>query len=158
MEITFSKSRLRWMVVLILMIAATVLVFQNDALKSKFLPQPVTQEEELQPALKAVAAIYAPDGDQKAWEQTVCLNTTPNGCDFFKFYYSASIWKSGVSGGNPHFIEVTETLKDGSQIWQVNITIKARVQPMFILVEKAEDEQWYLARILFEEEVKKYEN
>jgi len=158
MEITFSKYRLRWMVALLCMIAATVLVFQNEALKSKFLPQPEKPDENNPPALKALAAIYAPTGDQADWEKTVCLNTTPNGCDFFKFYYSASIWKSGVSGSDPHFIEVAETLKDGSQIWRVNITIKASIQPLFILVEKQKDEQWYLARILFEEEVQKYEN
>jgi len=163
MEFTFSKSRIRWLITLIFTITAIAIAFQNKDLKSKILPlfgtsETTKLEDAAPPALKALAEIYAPEGNQTVWEQNVCLNMTPNGCDLFKFYYSTSIWRSGVTGSDPHFVEIAETLEDGSQVWRTKITINASIQPLFILVEKEQDGQWYLTRILFEEEVKKYEN
>lgn len=168
MEITFSKSQMRRAAAVILIIAAFVFAYQKISTDSAFRSKLISllpfgtseismDEYNNQPALKALVTIYSPSGTQSAWEQQVCSNMTQSGCDLFNFYYSPTIWKSGVSGTNTQFVEVMETLEDKSQIWLAGTTINGTTQPLFIHVEKRADGNWVLARILFEEEAKKYE-
>lgn len=169
MEIEFSSSRLRAFILLVLCTLSILLIFQKArtdedfrsgffSLLSRMIPAEDSGPDDQQPAIQALAVIYNPAGEQTSWEQSVCANMTLEGCDLFKFYYAPAIWQSKVGGSDPHFIEVAETLEDGSQIWQADVTLNGEVQPLFLHVQKREDGQWALARLLFEEEAAKYEN
>jgi hypothetical protein len=158
MEITFTKSRLIGAAILLLFIAIFLAYqFGLFAYFTPATPAAGVNEYNAQPAMKALATIYSPSGDQAVWEQAACLNMTPDGCVLFKAYYAPAIWKSGVNGANTGFVEVRAELEDGSQVWQADTTINGAPQPLFIHVQKREDGQWVLVRILFEEEAKKYE-
>lgn len=162
MEITINRNRLLWAAVLAIlaMAAAAFLYFNGGSLVEKAISlftKPAAQVNENQPAMKALAAIYAPVGDRTTWEQEACLNMTARGCELFKAYYAPAIWKSGVRGTDTKLVRVADSLEDGSQVWQTGTTINGNAQPLFIQVEKRGDGNWVLERILFEEEAKKYE-
>jgi hypothetical protein len=161
MEISFSKKYLTWIAALIALVVAVFAVVQSGALRFLFEKETNSAAYNSQPAIQALATIYAPSGDQQTWEQAACLNMTQNGCDLFKFYYAPAIWKSGVQGTNAQFIEIVDSLEDGTQVWLTGITLRHAsrqdsVQPVFIHVQKREDDKWVLERILFEEEAQKY--
>jgi hypothetical protein len=155
MEITFSRKHWIWIAALLALVAA-VFVYQSGALHFLFEKETGAETYNRQPALMALATIYAPSGDQQTWEQAACLNMTQQGCELFKFYYSSAIWKSGVQGTDTQFSEVADELEDGSQVWLCGTLINGAAQPVFIHVQKREDGKWYLERILFEEEARKY--
>jgi hypothetical protein len=154
MKDIFSKPRIPQLLALTVIVATALLVYRNSSL---FGAPAAELNQASQPALQALRTIYSPAGEQKAWEQAACVNMTQKGCDLFTFYYAPIIWKSGVSGTNPQFVGVVETLADDSEIWVANLTIHGALQPIFIQVEKRANNQWVLARILFDEEAKQYE-
>lgn len=157
MEITLSRSRFWLIAILILLIPAGIFLYRNITRSENETPAINADEYTRQPAIQALATIYAPAGDQPTWEQQACLNMTQNGCDLFKAYYAPAIWKSGVKGTDTKFVEIVENLEDGTQVWLAGTNLNGSAQPLFIQVQKREDGNWYLARLLFEEEAKKYE-
>lgn len=158
MEINFSKPRLLSIAAALILITAAV-VFALRFMPALFSPETGMDLEAAnrQPALQALNTIYAPAGEKAEWEQSICGNMTAHGCEIFKSYYAAPIWQSGVQGADTHVTAIRASLEDGSQVWQAETNLDGKAQSIYIHVEQREDGQWVLARILFEEEARKYE-
>jgi hypothetical protein len=163
MNITISKtSTLR---VLAILAALALLVWGgNWALSTGFParwfsgPAPIPQD---QPALRAVTAIYSADpaSERAGWEGTVCSGMTAKGCSLFQKMYAPAIWAatSQKNEAAAAFLEVADTLEDGSQIWRVSVAVTAAPTDIYIQVEADPTSgQWLLDRILFTQEAAQY--
>ncbi len=114
-----------------------------------------------EPALLAVAAIYAPDinAGQAAWESKVCADMTADGCQLFKNMYSAPIWNAAQAGTMPagvsfRFVGVAEKLQDGEQVWKLSSS-NVLASPIYIMVaQDAATREWLLVRPLLDQEAK----
>ena len=162
MEITFSRKMISQGIGLILIAAALFTgyyVWSQGWLDrwltgSTLQTQPVTE-----PAMKSLAALYAPSGERAQWEEQVCAGMTEKGCQLFRALYANPIWNSAQGQtASVVFIEVAETLNDGSQIWKTNVTTVEEPLPVFIHVTQNETGQWLLNRVLFAQETAKYED
>ncbi len=56
------------------------------------------------------------------------------------------------------FIEIAETLEDGSQVWKTEVADGETILPVYIHVTQNDAGQWLLNRVLFAQEAAKYEN
>ena len=132
----------------------------SNGLPARWFSNPPAIETD-QPALQAVAAIYAvdPTGEKSAWEDSVCLGMTAKGCALFRAMYAPVIWKAAtqrneVSVTLPH---VMETLEDGAQIWRVSVAVNAVPAEIYVRVEAdPASDRWLLERILFTQEAAQY--
>jgi len=162
MEITFSRKSLSNAIGFLLIAAALFSGYYawSQGLFDRWLDgetlqaQPVTD-----PVLKSLTSFYAPGADRVAWEEQVCSGMTEKGCQLFRALYANPIWDSAQGQtASVAFIEVAETLNDGSQIWKTNVTAGEASIPVYIHVTQNEEEQWLLNRVLFAQEAAQYEN
>lgn len=163
MNITISKtSTLR---VIAILGALAVLVWGGNWALSNGFPNrwfpssiPIPQD---QPAMQAVTAIYSadPSSERSAWEDTVCSGMTAKGCSLFQAMYAPAIWAAASQKNQAvaTFLQVADTLEDGSQIWKVSVVKLATATDIYIHVEADPTSgQWLLNRILFTQEAAKY--
>jgi hypothetical protein len=163
MNITISKtSTLR---VIVILMTLVLLVWGGSlALATGYParwfanPTPLPQDS---PAIQAVAAIYSADpaSERSTWEDAVCSGMTAKGCPLFKTMYAPAVWAATTQKNKVavSVLQVADTLEDGSQIWQVNISTSAA--PADIYIQVAADPtsgQWLLERILFTQETAQY--
>lgn len=169
MEITITRRRiaqiLTGLALAVVLVAAGYLIYSKNLFAIWFkqgLPPSVSMITE-EPALQALATFYSPDltGEQAAWEDKVCAGMTPEGCDLFRKMYSPALWKAARSepfNATVKFLSVAEILTDRSQIWKVNLVTLETTQPIYIHVTQNESGQWLLHRVLFAQEITKYED
>ncbi len=163
MEVTFSRKTISNGVGLILIAAALFGGYYAwsegwfDRWLTGAMPQtqPVTE-----PAIQSLTALYAPSGDRAQWEQQVCAGMTAQGCQLFHTLFANPIWNSALQGktSSVTFIEIAETLEDGSQVWQTEVADGETTLPVYIHVTQNDAGQWLLNRVLFAQEAAKYED
>ena len=166
MNITISKtSTLR--IIAILMALALLVWGGSWALSNGFparwfaSPKPIAHGFASQPAMRAVTAMYSADpaSERLAWEDTVCSGMTAKGCSVFRAMYAPAIWAtiSQKNEATATFLEVADTLEDGSQIWKVSVAWTATLADIYIHVEADPTSgPWLLDRVLFTQEAAKY--
>lgn len=163
MNITISKtSTLR---VIAILAALAILVWGGSWALSNGFPNrwfpssmPIPQD---QPAMQAVTAIYSadPSSEKSVWEDKVCSGMTAKGCSLFQAMYAPAIWAAASQKNQAvaAFLQVAETLEDGSQIWKISVIQIAMSVDIYIHVEADPTSgQWLLDRILFTQEAAKY--
>jgi hypothetical protein len=163
MNITISKkSTLR---IIAILAALTLLIWGGSwALSNGYparwfsSPTPALQE---QPAMRAVIAMYSADpaSERPAWEATVCSGMTIKGCSLFRAMYAPAIWAAAAQKNEAvaNMIRVVDSLKDGSEIWQVSVVTKTASGDIFIQVSADPTSgQWLLEHVLFTQEAARY--
>ena len=162
MELTLSRKSLSNAVGLLLIAAALIGGFYtwSQGLFDRWLTGPTLQAQPVTDSvLQSLASFYAPSGDRVQWEEQVCAGMSEEGCKLFRALYANPIWNSAQGQtASVDFIEVAETLNDGSQIWKTNVTTSEASLPVYIHVTQNEEGQWLLNRVLFAQEAAKYEN
>ena len=163
MEVTFSRKTISNGVGLLL-IAAVLLggyYAWSQGMLDRWLtgPTPPTQPV-TEPAIQSLTALYAPSGERAEWEGQVCAGMTAEGCQLFHTLFANPIWNSALNGktSSVTFIEIAETLADGSQVWKTSVTTNDASLPVYIHVTQNETSRWLLNRVLFAQEAAKYEN
>lgn len=162
MEITVSKKGMMKVVILLLVAAVLFglyLGWSEEIIRAWFTnTQPVETSFAEEPAMRSLAAMYSPRGERSNWEEQVCAGMTEPGCEMFRAMYADPLWNS-IEGQNASvsFIEITETLEDGSQIWKTEVTSGEETLPVYIHVVQNEAGQWLLQRVLFSQEAAQYE-
>ncbi len=163
MEITFSRKMISQGIGLILITAALFAgyyAWSQDWL-DRWLTGPTPQTQPVtEPAIQSLTALYAPNGERAEWETQVCAGMTEQGCQLFRTLFANPIWNSALNGktSSVTFIEISETLEDGSQVWKTEVADGETTLPVYIHVTKNETGQWLLNRVLFAQEAAKYEN
>jgi|GEM_PF-5213625 len=164
MEIQLSRKFLRNVMILVVILIAGILAY--SAYLTFFTPRE-SQENELppasmdSPALQALVAFYSPNPDQpEQWMENVCQGMTTDGCELFRSLYAPSILAEGAQGqGAKATVTVqnanVDDFGDGRRIWQTKIEMGKETIEVFIEVELL-DTQWYLRRVLFQEEATQY--
>jgi hypothetical protein len=163
MEIQLSRKFLRNVIILAVILIAGILAY--SAYMAFFTPSE-SQENELQPtsadspALQALVVLYSPNPDQpEQWMENVCQGMTSDGCELFRSLYASSILKGDQGQDATASVTVqnanVEDFGDGRRIWQTKIEIGKELIDVFIEVELL-DTQWYLRRVLFQEEAARY--
>jgi hypothetical protein len=164
METQLSRKFLRNIIILVVILIAGILAY--SAYMAFFTPRE-SQENELppasadSPALQALVVLYSPNPDQpEQWMNNVCQGMTTDGCELFRSLYAPSILNGGDQGQDAT-ASVTvqnanvEDFGDGRRIWLTKIEIGKEPIDVYIEVELL-DTQWYLRRVLFQEEATRY--
>jgi len=165
MEITISrKSTVRtiaFAIIILAVISGGYFAWKSGLLDSLFTQtQTVSAAPADEPAMKSMTAIYSPSGERAEWETQVCAGMTEKGCELFHAMFANPIWNSALNGktSSVTFIEIAETLKDGSQVWKTEVADGETTLPVYIHVTQNDAGQWLLNRVLFAQEAAKYEN
>ena len=163
MEVTFSRKTISNGFGLLL-IAAVLLggyYAWSQGMLERWLTGPTPQTQPVtEPAIQSLTALYAPSGERVQWEGQVCAGMTEQGCQLFRTLFANPIWNSALHGktSSVTFIEIAETLADGSQVWETSVTTSAASLPVYIHVTQNETSRWLLNRVLFAQEAAKYES
>lgn len=174
MELNVSRSSLNRVIAVLLGLAILLgggyFAWSSGLLQQLFNVQPkAVFTPATEPAIRSLKAFYSPDtsGDQSAWETSVCEGMTEKGCQLFKVMYAPAIWKvadtrQSATQTKPmsamvEYLSSVDTLQDGSQIWKIRITMDASTV-IYVHVAQNEEGKWFLNRVLFDQEAKKYEN
>lgn len=159
MELTLSKRSLRIVAVLVLVgIGLFSLASRYDlqALSSRFDKGCGLCADE--PAVQAIEVVFSPSVDQAAWQADICSKMTAKGCDLFEALYADALWKLSRTGATASFVRVAEEFEDFSAVWELSVQTDTAAEPLAVYVHvQQEDGRWLLARILFDQEVVKYE-
>lgn len=153
MEITLNRKNIAIAAILLLLALAVMGAYASGLFSPRPPARNVSADE---PAVQALRAIYNPDpsAGQRAWEESVCAGTTEQGCGLFRSLFAPSIWDAALAGkmpgGEPAFAGVAEDLGVEGQIWAFTVG----AAPVYVHVQRDEDQRWLLARILFEEEAR----
>ena len=113
-----------------------------------------------EPALMSLATLYSPSRERVEWEKQVCEGMTEKGCGLFHSMFAEPIWNSSLKEhtSSATFIEVAEAFDDGSQVWKTEVADGEATLPVYVHVTQNEEGQWLLNRVLFAQEIAKYEN
>lgn len=163
MEVTFSRKTVLNVIGLLLIAAALFGGYYawSQGWLDRWLTRPTPQTQPVtEPAIQSLTALYAPSGERAQWEGQVCAGMTEQGCQLFRTLFANPIWSSALNGktSSVTFIEIAETLEDGSQVWQTEVADGETTLPVYIHVTQNDAEQWLLNRVLFAQEAAKYEN
>ena len=163
MEIKFSRRTISNGIGFLLIAAALFGGYYawSQGMLDRWLTGPTPQTQPVtEPAMKSLTALYAPSGERTQWEGQVCTGMTEQGCQLFRTLFANPIWNSALNGktSSVTFIEIAETLEDGSQVWKTEVADGETTLPVFIHVTQNEAGQWLLNRVLFAQEAAKYEN
>jgi hypothetical protein len=164
MELVLPKEKLqKAAIILLVVIGLAALALRvnwggaMDGLFSFFQSPDHAGEFEDEPALFAVKAIFAPGTDQSAWEESVCVNMTDDGCLIFKAIYAKPLFDMPREGVSATFVKVTDELDDGTKVWLIDtIPYAGNPMPVYAHVYQNESGDWYLIRVLFDQETEKY--
>ncbi len=163
MEITFSRKTISNGFGLLLIAAALFGGYYawSQGMLERWLTGPTPQTQPVtEPAIQSLTALYAPSGERAQWEEQVCAGMTEQGCQLFRTLFANPIWNSALNGktSTVTFIEIAETLEDGSQIWKTEVADGETILPVYIHATQNDAGQWLLHRVLFAQEAAKYEN
>ena len=163
MEVTFSRKTISNGVGLILIVAALFGGYYawSQGMLDHWLTGAMPQTQPVnEPAIQSLTALYAPSGERAQWEGQVCAGMTEQGCQLFHTLFANPIWNSALNGktSSVTFIDIAETLKDGSQVWKTEVADGETTLPVYIHVAQNDAGQWLLNRMLFAQEAAKYEN
>jgi len=171
MEITVSRKshtqKFAYFVLGAALVVAGYLLYSNGLLSQWFAVRDLPTSSSLaeEPALQALVAFYSPDitREQLEWEDQVCAGMTESGCELFRKMYAPKVWTAAqavavnAAGATATFSDSVETLDDGSQVWQVNLTVSEVSEIIYIHVVRNESGKWLLNRVLFDQESAKYQ-
>jgi hypothetical protein len=160
-----KKHKFLWLsITLFLVVGFTS--FQVHAYQGRTLadPQPLDVvypiRDESAPALVSLAAIFAPTNTQQSWSEMVCAGMTEDGCDYFKANQAATIWneQSGNAASTAGPVAAATTIDETHQVWKTQATVfvkspsdkhsKQTTFDVYVLVQRGEDQKWYLDRVL----------
>lgn len=163
MEVTFSRKIVLNIIGLLLIVATLLGGYYawSQGWLERWLTGPTPQTQPVtEPAIQSLTALYAPSGERAQWEGQVCAGMTEQGCQLFHTLFANPIWNSVLNGktSSVTFIEIAETLEDGSQVWKTEVADGATTLPVYIQVTQNDARQWLLNRVLFAQEAAKYEN
>ena len=163
MEITFSRKMISQGIGLILIAAALFAGYYawSQGMLDRWLTGPTPQTQPVtEPAIQSLTTLYAPSGERAEWEGQVCAGMTEQGCQLFRTLFANPIWNSALQGktSSVSFIEIAETLEDGSQVWKTEVADGETILPVYIHITQNDAGQWLLNRVLFAQEAAKYEN
>jgi hypothetical protein len=164
MELVLPKEKLQKAAIILLVVIglAAIALRVNwggamDGLFSFFQPTANVGEFEDEPALFAVKAIFAPGGDQSAWEDSVCAHMTGKGCQIFKAIYAKPLFDMPREGATASFVKVADDLDDGTKVWLIDaVSPDGETMSVYTHVSQNESGDWLLIRVLFDQETEKY--
>ena len=99
MEITFSRKMISQSIGLILIATALFAGYYvwSQGKLERWLTGPTLQTQPVtEPAMKSLAALYAPSGERAQWEGQVCAGMTEKGCQLFRTLFANPIWNSAL--------------------------------------------------------------
>lgn len=143
---------------LIAVLAVVSISAVNDSPVSEPRPmsEPIIARHESAPVMTSLAAMYAPSEDKDHWIDLVCTGMTQGGCEFFKTSLADQLWdeQTGHDATSAGYIaDGAMDIKEDTQLWKARLTIfyesKDAVSDVFMLVERGEDDSWYLDRIVY---------
>jgi hypothetical protein len=166
MELVLPKEKLQKAAIILLVVIglAAIALRVNwdgamDGLFSFFQPAANASEFEDEPALFAVKAIFAPGGDQSAWEDSVCAHMTGEGCQIFKAIYAKPLFDMPREGATVSFVKVADELDDGTKVWLIDaVSPGGETMSVYTHVSQDKSGDWLLIRVLFDQETEKYAN
>jgi hypothetical protein len=166
MELVLPKEKLqKAAIILLVVIGLAALALRvnwgrsMDGFFSFFQPAANAGEFENEPALSAVKAIFAPGPDQSAWEESICVNMTEDGCQIFKAIYAKPLFDMPREGASATFVKVVDELDDGTKVWLINaVPHSGNPTPIYTHVSQNGSGDWLLIRVLFDQETEKYAN
>ncbi len=165
MEIMISRNStirtIMFMLVVMAVLGGGYFAWQSGLLNSLFAQtQNGSAAPADEPAIQSLTALYAPSGERAEWEGQVCAGMTAQGCQLFRTLFANPIWNSALQGktSSVTFIEIAETLSDGSQVWETSVTTGEVSLPVYVHVTQNETSRWLLNRVLFAQEAAQYEN
>jgi hypothetical protein len=124
--------------------------------------RPMPDTSRYRPVLEALSLMYVPTLEDRAgWAETVCQRMTTGGCEYFMENQVDLLWQNRqeVAFNSVTPVGVAATLPDGSQVWEVQISIfnvcaskacPAIESDLYLhLVHDETQDTWLLNRILY---------
>ena len=151
----FKKSLLLLVVAVIPIIVYTAKAQSNTVYDPTPLATIYPIQDDVAPALMALAAMYAPMYDEAGWIKMVCTGMTEGGCDYFRNNQASGLWQiqsGNIGSSSGGLLADVINIDEDAQFWKAQLTVftpgKETTSDVYLLVRSNMDGHWYLDRIL----------
>src|SRR4026207_2219866 len=122
----FKKSLLLLVVAVIPIIVYTAKAQSNTVYDPTPLATIYPIQDDVAPALMALAAMYAPMYDEAGWIKMVCTGMTEGGCDYFRNNQASGLWQiqsGNIGSSSGGLLADVINIDEDAQFWKAQLTV-----------------------------------